>query len=250
MLEQQYRPREPVSEPRSPLPLVGWALVIGSLISYGYLLIPLKLMDADWEFSTMGPLVDNSLLCLMGMGLVFYDRPQVLGLQKLVALRGLLVLGVLLGFIYLLMVPLALSNERRLEVKQDSQFASARALYADRVEKIQGALKNVKTIQDLKTLGSMLNFVPSTGERRALRLDEDFDRLRQWMELKIRTGLNNQKAEAQQEHERNLARLQKDGIHIIAGATLAAVCYWLLCSMNFVLFREHVAEPGNPRREN
>jgi len=250
MHEPKYRPSEPLTDLPNPFPLVGWSLVIGSLISYGYLLIPLQLMNAGWEFETMGPLVDNSLLCLLGMGLVFYERPQVMGIQKLVALRALVLLSGLLGLLYLLMIPLALSNERRLEAKQDLQFSTMGAFYADRAQKIQSTLKNIKTIGELKTLGGMLNFVPTSEDVKVLRLDEDFEQLQKWTERQIKAGLNDQKAESMQQHERILAKLQKDGIRIIAGASLATVCYWLFCSMNWVLFREHVVEPDNPERES
>ena len=250
MREQKYRPRETASDVRSPLPLVGWALVVGSLISYSYLLFPLKLLDADWEFATMGPLVDNSLLCLLGMGLVFYNRQQVLILQHLIAMRALLVVGCIVSMVYLAMIPLAVSNERRLEEKMNSQYVQTQASYAERWEKIEDTLKRVKSIPDLKSVCSMLNLTPSPEDRKLLRLDDDYDQLRKWTERQIRAGLFEQKEEAMRQHERRLARLQKDGLRIIAGAGLAAVCYLLLCSMNFDLFREHVTDPENPRREN
>jgi 4-amino-4-deoxy-L-arabinose transferase-like glycosyltransferase len=230
--------------------LVGWALIIGSIISYGYLLFPVRFFEAAWEFETMGALVDNSLLCLLGMGLVFHAREPVLKMQKLIALRVLLAVGCLVGLAYLMMVPLALSNERRLGETLAQQSAATGDLYADRLAKIQATLKKVKTIQELKTLGTMLNFVPTPTEIKELRLDEDFDRLQQWSERQINSRLNKQKQEAQQLIERNLAKLQKDCIRIVAGAILAAICYLLLFSMNLALFREYVVEPENPRREN
>ena len=182
------------------------------------------------------------------MGFIFYKREQSLEFQKLITLRVLLILGCLIGLCYLAMVPLALSDQRRLETKLDRQFAATGALYSDRAEKMQNTLKNVKTIQDLKALGGMLNLIPTPGERKALRLDDDFDQLQSWTSRQIKDGLNHQKNEVMEQHERELAKLQKDAIRIIAGAALAAICYFLLCSMNFVLFREHVPEQENPRR--
>jgi len=248
--EKKYRPLEVQPALSNPLPLAGWALVIGSLISYAYLLLPPRLMDVEWEFETMEPLVNNSLLALLGMALVLHGRAPVVDWQKLVTLRCLLVFSLLLGIFYLLMVPLAFSDEQRLESKQDSQLNEAQVSLKERMSKVEVTMKKVSTLKDLQALGAMLNFVPPEAQRKELKLDEDFDALQKWTKNQMLFFFHEQAQQVKAQHDRNILQFEKKSLRIMAGAILAAFCYFALVSMNFGLFRQHVTEPAVPQSEN
>jgi ABC-type multidrug transport system fused ATPase/permease subunit len=248
--EQKYRPLEVQPAPTNPLPLAGWALVIGSLITYAYLLAPLRLMDADWEFETMSAVVDNSLLALLGMALVFHGRAPALALQKLIAMRALLVLSMILGIFYLLIIPLAYSDSQRLEGRQDEQFKEAQYNQKMRQSKFEEGLKKITTIKDLQALGTMLKLAPSDAQSKELKLDEDFGALLKWTKTQVHASFNEQFAQVRNQHDLAISRVDSGSFRIMAGAGLAAICYFVLFSMNTGLFHRHIAEPLMPPREN
>lgn len=237
--DQMHRPAEYQPAPSSPLPLAGWALIIGSIIYTVYVMAPPRFMDSRWEFDVMGMLANNSLLPLLGIALVLHGREPVIGLQKLVAFRVLLTACFILVVLSLMMIPLAASDQQRLTFAARGEMAGLQAAQSDRDQKIEKMIDRASTVQDLAAMGAMLNLAPTPDERRTLHLDDDFDALKKWTRNHVEAGLADQRNQAVEQYQRRLTGLEKDLVRIIAVNLLTAGCYFVLGFKNLGLFRAH-----------
>jgi len=102
------------------LRLFGIVVIVSSLIDYLVLLIPFNILERQWQISVTNQLVDRGIIPLVGFAFLFtgfwidrvsgavFEKPKVWQLARLFALG----LSSLLGFIFLLLVPLHLNNTR------------------------------------------------------------------------------------------------------------------------------------------
>jgi hypothetical protein len=199
-------------------------------------------MDARWEFDTMGLLLDNAFLPLLGMALVMHGRQLVIGQQALIAFRVLLVLCFFLAALFALLIPAAASDAQRLVYLQDNEFAASGAARANREEKIFKMVDGAKTMQELKAMGAALNLAPTLEQSRLLHLDENFDAFKKWTQNQVRAGLAEQQKRVEEQHRQIIAGLQKGCLRLLAGNILVAFCYVALAFKNLGLFRAHVVE--------
>ena len=173
--DQMYRPAEYQPPPFNPLPLAGWALIVGSAIYTLYVMVPPRFLDPQWEFDAMGMLANNSLLPLLGIALVLHGRDPVIGLQKLVVFRLLLIVCFTLAALNLFLIPLAAGDERRLTSAAQGEMATVQAAQTVRDKRIEKLINGAATIQDLTSMGAMLNLAPTPDERRVQHLDDNLD---------------------------------------------------------------------------
>jgi len=238
--DQMYRPAEYQSAPFNPLPLAGWALIAGSIIYTVYVIAPPRFLDPRWEFDTMGLLANNSLLPLLGISLVLYGRQPAISLQNLIAYRGLLIACFSLVALSLLMIPLAVGDQRRLTSAANTEMAGLMAAQTDREMKIEKLIDGAKTIQDLTAMGSMVNMPPTPEERRVQHLDENFDAFKNWTQRRMQGALAEQRMRTVEQYQERLTGLEKDLVRIVAVNLLTAFCYLLLGVRNLGVFGRHV----------
>jgi len=245
-VSEQYRPATFQPEPRSPLFLAGWALIIGALIYSAYIIVPPKFMDPQWEFEALGALANNSLLPLLGIALVFHGRQQTVGVQKLFALRVLLAGCLAMGALSLVVIPLAASDQQRLAVAAHGEFVAMAAANGEREKKIGQLIDGSKTIQDLTTMGAVLNLAPTAAERQALHLDNDFEAFKKWTRQRVQKSLEEQSNRTVGQSMQRTTGLEKDLFRIVAVNVLMAFCYFALARANIGLFRAHVPKSAGP----
>lgn len=92
------------------LRLVGYGLLVMTLINVLFLLIPLHLMNPLWEFQTMGAIVDRIPVALLGMVLVYYGEKGDRNPTETIILKGLSSFSLVAAMLLLLMIPLNISS--------------------------------------------------------------------------------------------------------------------------------------------
>lgn len=121
------------------LKIVGAVMLIASIVDYVSLFIPLDWQDANWQISTVNSLVDRGIVPLLGIILIMIgwwisdNASTSTNMGKPIAgLRlTVFVLSSLFGLIFLLAVPLHLSNINRAStnvMQQIDQRAGQQAL--------------------------------------------------------------------------------------------------------------------------
>ena len=241
--EQTYRPVQFQPEPPQALRLAGWAFVAGSLAAFAYILLPPRLMESEWEFAAMMQMADNALLPLLGIVLVLHERKLHVTRRELAGYRILLALALGLGFFFLAIIPLAVTDSQRLEENLDRQLEIVDSNEASRMSKVETQLKKAITVQELRVLGIMLNLKPAPQEG-AMGPAEQFEALRKRLREQMAFTHLEQTKQTRNQRIAGRARIEKDGLKIIVLALLASVFYLSLGFKNFGLFRPHCADPA------
>ncbi|MGB3208634.1 MAG: HpsJ family protein [Crinalium sp.] len=157
------------------LKLVGAIMILSSLLDYIVLLFPFNPTDKAWQLNTTAQLVDRGIIPLVGIALLIAgywmstrDNHPAPG-QPWQDLRfWALLLSSFLGLIFLLLVPLHLSNintQKELALTQISQGASqAEAQLQNQLQQVEALAKNE---QRLKELDQAINSGQVQGEELA-----------------------------------------------------------------------------------
>ena len=88
---------------------VGYILLLFSLMDYVEIFVPTHFLDPVWEFQIMGQLVEHIWAPLIGLTFVFIQQ-QYISRFELQVLSFLSWLSLILGLLYLLMLPLGIND--------------------------------------------------------------------------------------------------------------------------------------------
>lgn len=142
--------------------LVGYGLLALALFDYIDILIPLNLTNPVWEFQTIGALVEHAAIPLLGLMLIFYRREGYLGGLEKKLLGFLSWVSLLVGLLYLLMLPLAVADTWRIYHANKAEIAAQVSQQTQKFQQLKGQLNQAKTDEQLEQLLARL-----TPQRRA-----------------------------------------------------------------------------------
>jgi hypothetical protein len=115
---------------------LGYGLLLLALFDVVEILIPPNLMNPVWEFNAFGSIVDRVPVPLIGLALIFYGNLYSRGKWELLILKPLSWLTLLLTIIFLLSIPLGISNTIRLSRQSNFQVNSASQQQISQAEQI------------------------------------------------------------------------------------------------------------------
>lgn len=136
---------------------IGYGLLVLALFDLITTIVPMHLMNPAWEFQTIGALVERVPVPLLGLGLVFYGETSFRRAGEPLFLNLLSWLCLLFGILFLLLIPLGVSNTVRLNAQNKTQINDQYNQQLVRIEQLDKQLRNAKT-QDLE------DFVKSQGQ--------------------------------------------------------------------------------------
>jgi hypothetical protein len=102
--------------------LLGYGLLAFSLLDYIHIVTAPRFTDPVWEFQTIGALVEHAAIPLLGLILVFYRHEGYIGKREKNFLGFLSWLCLLLGLLYLLMLPLGVADTWRIYYRSNAQI--------------------------------------------------------------------------------------------------------------------------------
>ena len=165
------------------LKLIGIILILSSLLDYITLAIPFQPLDAEWQISFTGQIVDRGIVPMVGIAFLlvgYWIDTSVGSTNKKPSfdLRlPIFILASLLGLIFLLLVPLHLNNLRTAQstaIEQISQGAN------EAVDRIQSQFDQLKGLsqdpQRLQLLDSRIQDIDkaiNSGQFQGQRLNPE-----------------------------------------------------------------------------
>lgn len=138
--------------------LLGYGLIAFALFDYIYILIPLRFTNPTWEFQAIGAFVEHAAIPLLGMAAIFYRQQGYIRELEKKFLGCLSWVCLLLGLLYLLMIPLGIVNTWR--ISQANQFETSIQLSAQtqHVEQLKTQLDRAKTNEQIEQ--TLAKFAP------------------------------------------------------------------------------------------
>ena len=143
------------------LKTVGVILVVSSLLDYITLAIPLDILNSQWQINFISQIVDRGIVPMVGIAFLFVgywidSNVSSAANQKGFDLRvPVFVLSLALGFVFLLFVPIHLSNLRLVSSDALSQIearaSEAENRISDQYEQLEAISQDPQRLQLLDT---------------------------------------------------------------------------------------------------
>lgn len=132
--------------------LVGYGLLLLAAFDYIHIIIPLRFTDPLWEFQTIGALVERAAIPLLGLMFVFYRHQGYIGKLEKNILGFLSWISLLVGLLYLLMVPLGIADTWRIYNANEAQISAQLSQQRQQFEQLKGQLNQATTDEKLEQL--------------------------------------------------------------------------------------------------
>ena len=204
------------------LRLLGYGLLLFALIDYIDIVIPPHFADPGWEFQTVGALVDHVVAPLLGLIFVFYRHQGYMGnLEK--NLLGLLTwVSLLVGLLYLLMLPLGIADTWRLYYGMNAQVNTQLSQQNQQLQQIKGQLTQATTDEQIKHLVASL-----TPQKRSVEIKNPQASKDQFL-AQISQAEKNIKNQADSVRTNQSQALIKNSVKWHVGALIAGTLFILI----------------------
>lgn len=147
------------------LPLIGYFIVLMSIIDISFILLPLQLQNPAWELATVGSLADNFWAMLIGFGFIlttFFDED--LSLVKSIEITIITILRwflLIYGIVFILTIPLVFANTNRLAdftTQKITEQSQAKETLITNLEKNLNPISNPQQLMEIgQSLGVNFN---------------------------------------------------------------------------------------------
>jgi hypothetical protein len=202
------------------LHFVGYILLIFSFIDYLSILIPPRLTDPNWEFQSIGQLVDHVWAPLLGLTFLFLqNKSSIVGVRQLTFLRFLSWVALPIGILYLLLLPLGINNSLTLYKSINAQFTNQQAQQQEQIQKVVETLNKITSTQELNNLAMSLNI---QNEVIASQSPKD---LKNHISQAIQTAAKNAYLTANAAKKEQTKMLIKQSVKINVGVIISGICF-------------------------
>lgn len=145
-----------VSSSSSLLRLVGYGLLVLALFDFMHILVPLRLMNPIWEMQTIGAFVERVPVPLLGLMLVFYGETSFRKKWEITFLKLLSWASLLVGMLFLLLIPLIVVNTVRINKQITYQTSTQVSQQLSGLQQLENQV-NKGTDKDINVLATRLN---------------------------------------------------------------------------------------------
>jgi len=143
------------------MPVIGYAIFLTSVTDFLHLLFPLQLFNPDWELQTIGSLISQSCMLLIGMGLIcsryFTENHEDTRLIEFTLLKFIRWFFLILAILYLFLSPLVVMNSFRVSTQITEQVAQKQNIKTTQIDQIQNQSRKITNPAQLRALAQSIN---------------------------------------------------------------------------------------------
>jgi len=143
------------------MPVIGYGVFFTSFADFLNVLFPLQLFNPDWELQTVGALISQSCILLIGMGLIcsryFTENQQGTRLIEFLLLKFIRWFFLSLAILYLFLAPLVVMNSFRVSNKIIEQVAQKQNARTTAIDQIQNQSSKMTNPSQLRALAQSID---------------------------------------------------------------------------------------------
>ncbi|MFW6296794.1 MAG: HpsJ family protein [Halothece sp.] len=164
---------------------LGYVLLFASAVDYFLIIYPPQLTNPQWELQTMGRMVEHAWVGLIALILIFLPTRTKVRRFELNALSFLRWFALLMGIVFILLIPLGLVNSQRIDERTSEQIAQEQQQRQEQLNNIEEAVQTQEIPpEQLQQLGEALGVEGEPSEatiREALleQIEQERQQLRQ-----------------------------------------------------------------------
>lgn len=182
--------------------LIGYGFLILFFLDLGAIFIPPNFLNPDWEFQTLGEVVERVAIPFLALLFIFYGGNYLRKAWEYFVLTTLSWLCLLAGVLLILAVPLGVINTIRIDTQATNAIMQQTNQKLEILQQVEKRLKNIKNGQEMQVLISQLTNNNAPPIENAQQLAEAKSNLAQFItnsrsQLNTQTKLtNNQRRKA------------------------------------------------------
>ncbi len=134
------------------LRFAGYGLLILGFFDYINIFIPPQFLNPVWEFQTLGSLVERVPVPFLGLVLVFYGERLYREKLEKQLLRWLSWACLLVGVLYLLLIPLGIRDGVRINTSNEALLRSQASQQIAQTEQIEERFNKATSTEELNNL--------------------------------------------------------------------------------------------------
>ncbi|XGV97094.1 MAG: HpsJ family protein [Leptolyngbya sp. BL-A-14] len=223
---------------------VGYALLLLCLIDLLYVLLPPELLNPVWEYQTIGDLVKLVPVPLLAMMLIFYGDTALRSKPERLALRILSCATLVIGIVFLLLVPLTVTDAVRIHSFNNNQISNQVSqqrlqLDATRKQLEKASPERLRSLVPTPDKNGNLPDIPNSPEQ---------------AKTQILNNLNRAKEQSEQQATQARANLRqnlvKNTIKLVAESLIAGCFFIYTWSMTTWTRRKESYQYETPRKSS
>ena len=199
--------------------LLGYGLLVFSLLDYIYIVIPPRFTDPNWELQTIGAFVDHVAAPLLGLLFVFYRHQGYIGKGEKNLLGVLSWVSLLVGLVYLLLVPLGIMDTGRIYHANNAQINAQFSQKRQQLQQMKGKLNQATTDEQIEQF-----FAALASEGRSPQIKNPLEFKNRAL-ADISQAERNMQAQADSVRSTQLKALGKNSLKWNLGALVAGVVF-------------------------
>ena len=200
---------------------IGYGLLILALFDVIEMFIPARFMNPNWEFQTIGALVERVAVPLIGFAFVFLAGLNERGNKEGIILKFLSWLTLLLGIIYFIIVPLGIINTARISKQQQEQITVRLNQQKTVIEQVKKNLDGPLTQAQMQQFLARLN----GGRAPEIKSPEELQQAKQQLSTVINKGESELETQVQAARSNQRVNLLKKSIKWNLGALIAGALF-------------------------
>lgn len=131
---------------------LGYSLLLLALLDLGAILTPLKLMNPQWEFYSIGAIVERIPVPLIGFIMVYWGEQDYRRLRERLILKGLTWLSLILALILLAFIPLCVVNSFRIYNTQIQEINAFQGQNLALIQQLENKLSAAASVDEFQSL--------------------------------------------------------------------------------------------------
>ncbi len=171
--------------PYSILPLVGWGLFLYSILQLYFLIWPLNVTNTQWEFEVMVNISDIAVYTFSGIGLILFNKPPTMTFINLKSKALISWLSLVLGVIYLMIIPLGIRDTDRLFKSKTEEYTNKRAIISDNIVKGETVIMEAESKDVLLQISASANLLKNLQDRMKIKPDESIESVKLFLKNEL-----------------------------------------------------------------
>jgi len=204
---------------------IGCFIFVFTLLDYVDIILPLRLLNPVWEFSTVGRLVEQSWALLLGFFLVFlYLKDNQISFEQARLLNFFSYIALLFSIFYIALFPLVLADTYRLNTQLTSANRVKVAQFDTGLENVRKLIASATTPEQL----ALLSKRASLGDEDILRSRTSFEHMKVQISQKLEKDQINYHKLTASEHRTQMIGFYKKATKYILGTLLNSACMFMI----------------------
>lgn len=138
--------------------LIGYGFLILFFLDLGAIFIPPNFLNPDWEFQTLGEVVERVAIPFLALLFIFYGGNYLRKTWEHFVLTTLSWLCLLAGVLFILAVPLGIINTIRIDTQATNAIMQQTNQKLEILQQVEKRLKDIKSKQEMQVLiGELTN---------------------------------------------------------------------------------------------